>query len=108
MSLHQVVFGHSKQLWALAVCNDDDLSVSLHQVVFGHSKQLWALAVCNDDDLSVSLHQVVFGHSKQLWALAVCNDDDSYVTAGYDGLVVKWSDQRKVVWRASVRIPNDR
>lgn len=47
--------------------------------------------------------QVVFGHSKQLWALAPCHDNDCYVTAGYDKLVVKWSDHHKVIWKSPVR-----
>ncbi|KAF0307932.1 Echinoderm microtubule-associated protein [Amphibalanus amphitrite] len=43
---------------------------------------------------------VVFGHSKNLWGLSACHDSDCFVTAGYDRLVVKWSDQHKVIWKA--------
>ncbi|XP_037076914.1 echinoderm microtubule-associated protein-like CG42247 [Pollicipes pollicipes] len=45
---------------------------------------------------------VVFGHSKQLSGLATCNEEVSFVTAGSDRVVAKWSAQRKLIWKSPV------
>ncbi|KAF0305942.1 Echinoderm microtubule-associated protein [Amphibalanus amphitrite] len=47
-------------------------------------------------------HTVVFGHSRQLWGLAVCHEEESFVTAGHDRIVAKWSAKHKLLWKSPI------